>query len=225
MRIRLPLLALTLGLALACSSTPKPIPTLAGSTKVLRLMRDWRGVWGGSVKARPRGPMPYKVVVEESGKSVMVRLAPSKDPALEGVRHQYELVNFFKGTPMIRFALEQRGALQQGELVYLEELSEDHRAVFCAMEAGCDKVQLAVTSGSDSALTIKVMVHEASHAEMELAYVGKSLPKEEEAADEQPTTVIKRTKIRTTEDGEPSDQDLYLEDHVDEDVGTGKETP
>ncbi|MGI5862515.1 MAG: hypothetical protein ACOX6T_10725 [Myxococcales bacterium] len=205
--------------AASCSTAP-PKPTGAGSTATLRLLRDWRGVWSGQVKDSPMGAMPYTLYVTETGSQVHASMAPQRDINLEGMQHEYDFINFTQGTPFIRYSLTQRNATQTGDLVYQESLSTDDTAVFCPPDRGCVKAQLTFVKLDDRSLLMRAMVHEDRHSEIELRFVTSQIPKA--AAEIEPVApVMKRSKAEPASKpagGEPTDSDLYLEDHVDEDI-------
>jgi hypothetical protein len=221
-------LALALGtVALGCASN-KPRPTLAGSTPVLRLMRDWRGVWKGSVKDSPMGGMPYVLYVEEVGPVLRARMAPSKDPTLESVKQAYELVNFVKGKPHIRYVVSQRSSTQKGELEYREDLSSDESAVFCLAEVGCDKLKVIFLMQSQTKLTMRTLVDEAPHSDLDLSFASAEIPKAgDELEEASGTAVEERPQARPAAKpaAEKADTDVYLEEHVDKDVAESKATP
>ena len=213
--------ALAAAVAAASCSTAAPKPTGAGSTAVLRLLRDWRGVWSGQVKNSPMGEMSYTLHVTETGTQVHASMAPQRDVNLEGMRHEYDFVSFTQGTPFIRYSLTQRNATQAGDLVYQESLSTDDTAVFCPPDRGCVKAKLSFVKLDERSLLMRAMVHEDRHSEIELRFASSQVPKA--AAEIEPAAAeMKRTKVdRATEQagGDPTDSDLYLEEHLDEDIG------
>jgi hypothetical protein len=203
----------------ACASAP-PRPTGAGSTSVLRLLRDWRGVWGGEVRDSPMGGMPYVLHVEERAEALQARMAPQSEVGLEDMEHTYELFDFDQGIPRIRFSLFQRSATQRGEVVYREELSNDDVAVFCAEEAGCDKVKLAIRRIDDQTLSFHTLVHESFHARMDVRFVSATIPREKpRAVEEEPETTLREPVEEKKSDALPIDRDIYLEERLDEDIG------
>jgi hypothetical protein len=216
---KLAIALLCLGTLAACAAQ-KPKPTGAGSTTVLRLMRDWRGVWSGRVKESPMGPMSYTLYVEEAGSQLRLRMAPQRELELESMKHEYDLINFTQGTPVVRFSLTQRNATHQGELVYQEEASNENEAVFCPADKGCVQMQMSFVRLDDRTLLIRSMVDEAPHSEIELRYTSAKIPKAAALeSDDQPE--LKSTKVEQTsgKSNGPEDKDLYLEEHLDQDIG------
>jgi hypothetical protein len=194
-------------------------PTGAGSTAVLRLMRDWRGVWSGQVKDSPMGALSYTVYVEEApGAKIRLRMALQREADLETMRHLYELSNFHSGTPVIHYALAQRSSRQEGEVAYREELSSDEEAVFCTDEGGCDKLKVAVVMLSATKVHLRTMLREAPHATIELQFASGEVPKD--SLEEPPKATLKRTRMksesREAQDGrrEGLDFDLGESDSV-----------
>jgi hypothetical protein len=221
------LLALCAAVALGACSSAKPAPTGAGSTAVLRLLRDWRGVWTGRATESPMGAMPYVLYVTEEQDTLHARLAKQKDPTLDSMRHEYDFVNFKAGTPAIRYSLAQRATQHDGEVLYEASLSTDDEAVFCDTVSGCDKVKMVVTRISDKALNMRTLVHEALHSDIELRFAGTEIPKDADVADDSdrppppkldaPKT--KKGKGKTAKKAGGEDEDLYLEEHLDKDIG------
>lgn len=200
-----------------CASAP-PRPTGAGSTSVLRLMRDWRGVWSGKVRDSPMGAMAYTLYVEEAGPAIRARMAPQREIELEGMRHEYTLMNFVRGVPVVRFALTQRNSTQEGELVYQEELSSDEEAIFCSPDRGCVQVKLAFVRADDRALTIRTWVHENRHADIGLRFSSAQIPKA--GVEIEPVAPVKEPQAEPARKrgGDPVDDDVFLDEHVDEDI-------
>jgi hypothetical protein len=222
--MRIAILLLTIAsVALSCKSAP-PRPTGAGSTQVLRVLRDWRGVWSGSIKESPMGPMSYALHIIREGEELVVTMARQKDEGLDGMSQRLELVNFFKGSPRIHYRLSQRNTSQEGELVYIEAASSDAEAVFCA--ESCDKVRLIVSALGAQELALRAMVNEAPHAEMEVHFSSPSIPKDadEPESAKRPKADGKLRGGEGSEDG-PVDQDIILKENVDRDIGEGKATP
>lgn len=224
-------LAVVLALVLAGCSGAKPKPTGAGSTAVLRLLRDWRGVWSGQVRDSPMGGMPYTLFVEEASEGLRLTSAPMREADLDGVKHVYRLLHFDRGTPVIEFALTQKARTQKGELSYREDLSSEDEAVFCPEEAGCDKVQLSARRAGERALELEVMVDEARHAAITLAFTSRKIPADRSFEPDLPATerperdAARKPKVQLDEEGHPLDQDVVLEEHLDEDVGTEEPAP
>lgn len=223
-----PLAALiALAVSLAGCSGSRPKPTGAGSTAVLRLMRDWRGVWSGQVRDSPMGGMPYTLWVEEAEGGLRLTSAPMREADLDSVKHVYRLLHFDRGTPVIEFALTQKARTQKGALVYREDLSSEDEAIFCPEEVGCDKVQLSALLAGERALELKVLVDEASHASITLAFTNRKIPADRGVEPELPAgdrskkggSSKKNPTVELDEDGHPLDQDVVLEEHVDEDAG------
>ena len=215
MRARLSLTILA-GLVLACSAAPKR-PTGAGSTPVLRLLRDWRGVWSGNIKESPMGAMAYTLhVVEDEGK-LEVTMARQKDENLADMHQRFIFTNFVRGTPRIHFHLSQRNTTQKGELTYREDLSSDGEAIFCAEE--CDKVKLTfVKTGADS-VAMSTVVAEAAHSEVELHFVSNDIPPEAAVVDDRPRPKKEAAEKPVEKRNGSVDQDVVLKEHLDEDIG------
>ncbi len=228
--MRLSTAALALAVSLAGCASNKPKPTLAGSTPVLQLLRDWRGVWKGSVKDSPMGSMTYTLHIEKAGAAVRVKMAPQRESGLESMKQVYELINFERGTPHIRYALSQRATAQKGELVYRDDLSDEERAVFCPEEEGCDKLKLTLVKLSETRVAIKSQVHESAHSEVEVSFASADVPKPgaevlEDDADSA-SAVGSSARAKESESAEPkADKDLYLEEHLDKDLSLGKGIP
>jgi hypothetical protein len=206
---RLAVLAAAVGLS-ACAAA-KVKPTGAGSTEVLRMLRDWRGVWSGSVQDSPMGKLSYTLYVEEMpGARIRARMAPQRDADLDDMRHSYELAHFDAGTPAIHYALAQRNARHEGDLGYRAELSGDDEAVFCAEEGGCDKVQLIFARLSPKKVQLRSMVHESGHALIDLEFTSSEVPRD--GHDETPKPTIKRTRMKPSEAKQrPSDDALDID--------------
>jgi hypothetical protein len=213
------LLALCVLTALvACSSAP-PRPTGAGSTAALRLLRDWRGVWSGKVRDSPMGAMAYTLYVEEAGSAIRARMAPQREYELESMRHEYTLLNFDRGVPVVRFSLTQRNSTSEGELVYQEELSTDDEAVFCPADLGCVQVKVAFVRIDDRAVSVRTWVDESRHAEVGLRFASSQIPKA--GAEIEPVEPVKsepQVQPARKNSGDPLDEDVYLEEHVDQDI-------
>ncbi len=195
--------ALIAALGFAACAGSKVKPTGAGSTQVLRLMRDWRGLWAGAVNDSPMGPLPYTVAIDEvAGQKLRVRMTPQRDGDLDNMRHAYELSNFTAGTPSIHYVLEQRNTRQEGDVTYREDLSTDAEAVFCPGEAGCDGLKLSVERASDTRLLLRAMVREAPHAVIELQFTSREVPSD--AFREAPKSTLKRSRLKPApESSEP----------------------
>lgn len=217
---RIALACLTV-LVAACA-TSRPAQTLAGSTPVLQLLRDWRGVWKGTVKDSPMGAMAYVLWVAAAGGSLTAQMAPQQESGLESMQHSYEFIDFDRGHPSIRFRLQQRNSLQADEVFYRDDLSTDDAAVFCHPDAGCDKVRLTITRVSDRRLVFAATVDEAAHCEISLAYAGAEIP--QQLAEDTAASTLKRTRIPgKVESKDPTeDRDVYLEENFDKDVVEGQ---
>jgi hypothetical protein len=218
-------LSVLAGLVAVGCSTAKTRPTGAGSTPVLRLMRDWRGVWTGHVRDSPMGQMTYTLYVEAAGGELVLSSAPMKEPGLDSIRHSYRLIHFEKGNPLIEYSLAQRGKTVEGTVAYREDLSNDDEAVFCPEDKGCDRVRFSVALSGDKAVLVKTRVDEARHADFDLAFASREIPTNHGEWLDRPvpgSDKPKNPKTRVDEDGNPLDQDTVLKDHVDDDVGTTK---
>jgi len=233
MRTRpLPPLPLALAaLALAGCATAEVRPTGAGSTAVLRLMRDWRGVWSGTVRESPMGPMNSTLYIEPKEDHLALASAPIREAGLDTLKHEYRLYHFDKGMPRIEYTLSQRGRTDQGRLAYQEDASDDEAAVFCPEEGSCDKLRLTFSMVGAKAMTFKTMVDEAPHSHFTLTFVTRDIPKDRGEWLEKPppppgiggeSTTSKKPGPKLDADGNPLDQDLVLEENLDEDAGTAK---
>lgn len=218
--------ALVALVSLGCVGS-RPKPTGAGSTAILRLMRDWRGVWTGQVHNSPMGAFPYTVFVEEAIEHIFVTSAPMSEQGLDTIRHVYRLVHFDHGTPVIELELSQRAQRQNGSLAYRENLSTDDEAVFCPQDLGCEKVMLRAVRVANQAVRMKVIVNEANHAEIELAFSRREIPGDRDAdMPVRPMIHAPRKSARPTkpsrhldEQGHPLDEDIVLPEHLDKDAG------
>ncbi len=212
-------------LSAGCSSA-KPKPTGAGSTPVLCLLRDWRGVWSGPMKDSPMGPMTYTLWVEDAGEYLKVTSAPLREAGLDTIKHTYKLVQFDQGVPYIEYDLAQRATVHRGTVLYREPLSTDEEAVFCAEDGGCDKVKFVISQTGEQSLSFHTMIAEAPHAEWALRYTSAEIPKDRGLDVDRPEPTEPKPKKKPArqfdEHGNPLDTDLYLEDHQDQDVGEKK---
>ncbi len=170
-------LALTSVLLLAsCASAPVNPNGLACSTDVLCMMRDWRGVWGGSVSESPIGPMSYTLYIEEKGQILRMRMAGEED-GIDDVRNEFALMNFRKGTPRIRAMLELKGKKTVHDYVYHPERSDDSSASFCLEQKGCVFGELIFTRLAKTTVGLRVMSEEARYAELKVRFLEKDVPK------------------------------------------------
>ncbi|HEY3449310.1 MAG TPA: hypothetical protein VGK67_23340 [Myxococcales bacterium] len=232
MRTRLlPLLFALAALAVAGCKTVEVKPTGAGSTAVLRLMRDWRGVWAGAVRESPMGAMNYTLYVEPKDDHLLMVSAPIREAGLDSIKHEYRLFRFDKGMPRIEFTLTQRGRTDEGRLAYQEDASTEEDAIFCPEEGTCDKLRMTFTMVSDKVVAFKTLVDEAPHSQFTLTFVSKDIPKNHGEWLEKPppppglggeSTKSTKPKPKLDADGNPLDQDLVLKENVDEDAGTAK---
>lgn len=226
MRVWKVLATASLALSMACA-TPKPVMQ-AGSTSVLRLLRDWRGTWTGKIDDSPMGPMTYTLYVEDVGGTglLRVRMARPRDPTLDTVKQTYEFLEFKDGSPKIRFAVSQRNSTQDGRLTYREERSSDSEAVFCLEGRGCDKLMLIFTQLGPQELRMRTLVDEARHTDAVLAYTSPEVPAEEAAPEpeliREPVPTPKKAKQEKKKGGgdSPIDRDEILKEHYDKDITT-----
>lgn len=222
MRLWKILAPLAIGLAVGCATT-KPA-TLAGSTSALRMLRDWRGTWTGTMEDSPMGKMPYTLYVEDVGGTglLRVRMARPTDPLLETVSQTYEFLEFKEGTPKIRFSVSQRNSTQEGTLLYDVQRSSDREAVFCLAGRGCDKLMAVFTVLGPQDLEMRTLVNEASHSRALVAYTSPDVPTETAPAATpatfpEPSPEPKKKEKKPVDDG-PIDRDAILEENYDKDI-------
>lgn len=172
------LLAITVFVAfnLACASAPKNPNGLAGSTDILALMRDWRGVWSGGVRDSPIGPLTYTLYIEKRPKMVHLRMADAGAGALADLRNEFALIDFERGTPRIRVLLTMRGRTTIQDLVYQPDRSSDRSASFCLEGKGCVFTELVFTRIGQSRVAIRAMVEEARFADLEVRFMEREIP-------------------------------------------------
>lgn len=221
MRTRL-VVALALTAAAAACKTAEVRPTGAGSTAVLRLLRDWRGVWSGPVRESPMGELAYTLYVEEKDDAIRLLSAPLREAGLDTLKHEYRLIHFVKGNPAIEFSLSQKGRTDEGRLIYREEDSGEETAVFCREDSGCDKLKFVVEMLDEKTVELKTMVDEAPHAAFKLKFVSRDVPKDhgewlDKPVADKPKDV--KPKVKVDADGNPLDQDMVLQEHKDDDAG------
>ncbi|MGC4122391.1 MAG: hypothetical protein QM765_48980 [Myxococcales bacterium] len=232
MRIRL-LVPFTLAAlaALVGCKTVDVKPTGAGSTAVLRVMRDWRGVWAGTVRESPMGPMNYTLYIEPKDDHLVLASAPIREAGLDSIKHEYRLYHFDKGMPSVEYTLSQKGRTDQGKLAYQEDASTDEDAIFCPVDGTCDKLRMTFSLVGERSITFKTSVDEAPHAQFTLSFVTKDIPANHGEWTEKPppppgiggeSTKSTKPKPKLDADGNPLDQDLVLKENVDEDAGTAK---
>ncbi|MBI5547659.1 MAG: hypothetical protein HY901_27570 [Deltaproteobacteria bacterium] len=213
--------------AAACSSAP-PRPSGAGSTAVLRLMRDWRGVWTGQIRDSPMGAMPYTLYVAARGDHLSLTSAQMREAGLESLRHEYRLFHFDQGLPLLQYRLAQRSRIDEGTLVYLANLSNDDEAVFCAEDRGCDELKLTVVRLSETSVEFRTMIDESNHSAFALSFNSRDIPQEHESRGSRSAPSGDRVeeqakpRVQLDEDGNPLDQDLTLPENLDQDLGVKK---
>ena len=173
---RLALTAL-LALNLACASAPKNPNGLAGTTDILSLMRDWRGVWSGGVRDSPIGQLSYTLYIEARSKVVHLRMADAEESGLDDLKNEFALINFERGTPRVRVLLKMRGKTTIQELVYQPERSTDQSASFCLENKGCVFTELVFTRLGKSRVGIRARVEESPYADIEVRFLEREVPK------------------------------------------------
>lgn len=162
---------------LACASVAKNPNGLAGSTDILALMRDWRGVWNGSVRESPIGPLSYTLYIEERPNMVHLRMADASDASLSDLRNEFALLNFDRGTPRIRVLLTMRGRTTIQNLIYQPEHSSESSASFCLEDKGCVFTELIFSRIGQSRVSIRAKVEEAKFADIEVRFLEREIPK------------------------------------------------
>ena len=198
------LLAALLALAAGCASAPKNPNGLAGTTDILSLMRDWRGVWSGGVRESPIGPLSYTLYIEKRPKMVHLRMADEDGAGLSDLRNEFALLNFERGTPQIRALLTMRGRTTVQNLVYQPDRSDDRSAAFCLEGKGCVFTELVFTRLGQSRVAIRAMVEEARFAEIEVRFLDRHIP---ESGIEQ-----ERARLTSERDERPRDGSVEVEE-------------
>ncbi len=169
-------LAALLALDLACASAPKNPNGLAGTTDILALMRDWRGVWSGGVLDSPIGPLSYTLYIDRRPEMIHLRMADAGEGDLADLRNEFALLNFERGTPRIRALLTMRGKTAIQDLVYRPERSSQSSASFCLEAKGCVFTELIFTRIGKARVAIRAMVEEAPFAEIEVRFLEREIP-------------------------------------------------
>lgn len=170
-------IAALLAANLACASAPKNPDGLAGTTDILALMRDWRGVWSGGVRDSPIGPLSYTLYIEKRPEMIHLRMADAGEGELADLRNEFALLDFERGTPRIRVLLTMRGRTTIQDLVYQPERSSQRSAAFCLEGKGCVFTELIFTRIGQSRVAIRAMVEEARFAEIEVRFMEREIPK------------------------------------------------
>lgn len=184
----------------ACASAPVNPNGLACSSDVLCMMRDWRGVWGGSVSESPVGPMSYTLYIEEKDKTVRMRMAGEED-GIDDIRNEFALVHFRRGTPRIRAMLDLRGKKIVRDYVYQPERSSDSSASFCLDKRGCVFGELIFTRLGKTAMGLRVMSEESRYAELKVRFLEKDVPQKS----------VKKERSRLTSEADERVRDGSIE--------------
>jgi hypothetical protein len=167
-------------------------------------MNNWRGVWTGSVRESPIGPLSYTLYIEERPDMLYLRMADEGARALSEVRNEFAFLNFDRGTPRIRVLLTMRGRTTVQNLVYEPARSSDSSAAFCLEDKGCVFTELVFTRIGKLRVAIHAKVEEAKFADIEVRFLDSQIPK----------SGVEKERARLTSERDESSDDGTIEVEV-----------
>ena len=182
--------AIAIAAATGCATPVKS----DGIPPIRDVLRDWRGVWSGSVSDSPLGPFDYTLHITQEGKNgdvIHLKMA-NGDEAPEPVRSEFALMNFDEEKPRLRALVAFRSKTITRDYVYSPNRSTRSHASFCLKDRGCTFGEITFETGKRATVRLRAFVNEAPYAALSVQFVQRDIPEKKKRRVEKSEVVTKR---------------------------------